>query len=429
MTDLKETIARELDAARTRSLSLLDPLADEQIVIQHSPIMSPLVWDLAHVGNYEELWLLQGVAGIPTTSPELDTMYDAFQHPRAERPALPLLPPAEARAYIADVRGRALDVLEKIDFDPARPLLREGYVYGMVAQHEHWHDETMLATLQLMADGYHPPLAASPGAVAAVEGDVLVDGGPFTMGTDLEPWAFDNEHPAHVVDVPPFRIDRAPVTNRGYAAFIEAGGYGERRLWSERGWAWRIKTGAEHPQFWERDGSGSWSRIRFGYRETLPLDEPVQHVSWYEADAYARWAGKRLPTEPEWEKAASWTPAGTKVRFPWGNDEPSPSRANVQQQHYGPAPVGSYPDGASPWGCVQMIGDVWEWTSSDFLPYPGFRSFPYAEYSEVFFGPRYKVLRGGSWATHRTLARNTLRSWDFPIRRQIFAGFRCAQDA
>jgi len=169
--------------------------------------------------------------------------------------------------------------------------------------------------------------------------------------------------------------------------------------------------------------------VRFGWREDLPLDEPVQHVSWHEADAYARWAGKRLPTEAEWEKAASWAPDGTKRPFPWGDDEPTPERANLGQRHFRPAPTGAYPLGASAYGAHHLLGDVWEWTASDFEPYPGFVSFPYREYSEVFFGPGYKVLRGGSWATHPLAVRSTFRNWDFPIRRQIFSGFRCARDA
>jgi iron(II)-dependent oxidoreductase len=250
------------------------------------------------------------------------------------------------------------------------------------------------------------------------------------MGTDLEPWAYDNERPAHTVDVDAFWIDTTPVTNGRYAEFIADGGYAEQRWWTEAGWAWVREASLEHPEFWAPDGQGGWVRTRLGRTEAVPLEEPVQHVCWYEADAYARWAGKRLPTEAEWEKAAAWTPDGVKRRFPWGDEEPSPVVANLSTSgRFAPAPAGSFAAGASPWGCRQMIGDVWEWTASDFSAYPGFRSFPYREYSEVFFGPDYKVLRGGSWATHPTAIRTTFRNWDYPIRRQIFSGFRCARDA
>jgi iron(II)-dependent oxidoreductase len=246
------------------------------------------------------------------------------------------------------------------------------------------------------------------------------------MGTDDDPWALDNERPAHVVDVDPFFIDTYPVTNGDYAEFVAAGGYAEPRWWTAAGWKWRGAAGLARPQFW--DGGGG--RNRFGWVEALEAStarEPVQHVCWYEADAYARWAGKRLPTEAEWEKAASWGPDGRKRRWPWGDAPPTPAHANLGQSHFGPAPVGSYPAGASAWGVQQMVGDVWEWTASDFSAHPGFGSFPYREYSEVFFGPDYKVLRGGSWATDPVAMRSTFRNWDYPIRRQIFAGFRCAR--
>jgi iron(II)-dependent oxidoreductase len=251
------------------------------------------------------------------------------------------------------------------------------------------------------------------------------------MGTDNEAWAYDNERPAHEVDVATFWIDAAPVSNAEYAAFVEDGGYHDDRWWHPDGWRWRQEAGLEHPQFWSRDaGESSWLRTRFGWTESLPPGEPVQHVCWYEADAFARWAGKRLPTEAEWEKAASWDAAsGRKRRYPWGDEAPETSRANLGQRHFGPAAVGAYPAGASAYGCVQMLGDVWEWTASDFAAYPGFVAHPYREYSEVFYGSSYKVLRGGSWATHPTAIRTTFRNWDYPIRRQIFAGFRCARDA
>ena len=428
---LKERIEHELDGVRRRSLELLDPVPPDELVRQHSPLMSPLVWDLAHVGNYEEQWLLGSVAST-RLAPHLDGVYDAFLHARRDRPALALLGPAEARRYVGDVRGRVLDVLDRVDLDDTTALLDRGFVYGIVVQHEQQHDETMTAAIQLWGADDYPLSQPWPVPVSAkpLPAEVVVPGGPFVMGTDMEPWAYDNERPAHTVDLLPFWIDTTPVTNRAFAAFVSDGGYDDARLWVQAGWAWRQEAELRHPQFWAPDGAGWWVRDRFGRVETLPPDEPVQHVCWYEAAAYARWAGRRLPSEAEWEKAASWGSDGVKRRFPWGNAAPAPVRANLAPaSRFGPASAGSFPAGASPWGCRQMLGDVWEWTASDFLPYPGFRAFPYREYSEVFFGSEYKVLRGGSWATHPSAMRTTFRNWDFPIRRHIFAGFRCARDA
>ncbi|MGZ4665860.1 MAG: ergothioneine biosynthesis protein EgtB [Frankiaceae bacterium] len=435
--DLKEIIARELDGSRRRSLTYTD-LDDADLVRQHSPLMSPLVWDLAHVANYEELWLLRAVAGVEPTLPDIDDLYDAFKHPRRSRPTRPLLGPAEARSYAARVRGRVLDVLDRVDVaespdmhgNPGPPLLDDGFVYRMVVQHEHQHDETMLATHQLRVG---PPVidegAQLPPSRTPARAEVLVPGGECTLGTSTDPWAYDNERPAHRALLPSFWLDVLPVSNAAHIAFIEAGGYGDERLWSPPGWVWRCKEALVAPQFWRRDG-GTWVRTRFGRDEPVPLDEPVQHVCWYEAEAHARWAGKRLPTEAEWEKACSWDPTARRARrYPWGDDDPTPERANVSHRASRPAPVGAYPAGASACGAEQMVGDVWEWTSSDFAGYPGFRSFPYREYSEVFFGTEYKVLRGGSWATHPRAIRATFRNWDYPIRRQIFAGFRLARDA
>jgi iron(II)-dependent oxidoreductase len=231
------------------------------------------------------------------------------------------------------------------------------------------------------------------------------------------------------VHVDAFFIDTAPVTNAAYAEFMAAGGYDDERWWSAEGWAYRVKADLTAPRFWVRDGDG-WLRDRFGVVEPIPPDEPVVHVCFHEAQAYAAWAGKRLPTEPEWEKAARFDPAtGRSRRFPWGDEDPGPEHANLGQRHLSPAPVGAYPAGASPSGVHQLIGDVWEWLDSDFHGYPGFQAFPYREYSEVFFGGDYKMLRGGSFGTDSAASRATFRNWDHPIRRQIFAGFRCARDA
>ncbi|WP_327186483.1 ergothioneine biosynthesis protein EgtB [Streptomyces sp. NBC_01334] len=424
---LRTRVLASLTTARERTTLLTSCVEEPDLTAQHSPLMSPLVWDLAHIGNQEELWLLRTVAGREAMRPEIDGLYDAFEHSRAERPSLPLLPPGEARRYAAEVRGRVMDVLESADFGGTR-LTEAGFAFGMIAQHEQQHDETMLITHQLRA-GPQALTAPDPDPVPLFTGpaEVLVPGGPFTMGTSGEPWALDNERPAHRREVAPFHIDTTPVTNGAYQAFIEDGGYDDERWWTKEGWSHVRRSKIHAPLFWHRDG-GQWLRRRFGVTEVVPPDEPVLHVCWYEADAYARWAGRRLPTEAEWEKAARFDPAtGGSTRYPWGDADPAPEHANLGQRHLRPAPAGSYPAGASPLGVRQLIGDVWEWTSSDFLPYPGFRMFPYKEYSEVFFGPEYKVLRGGSFAVDPVACRGTFRNWDYPIRRQIFSGFRTAR--
>ncbi|MGW6404275.1 ergothioneine biosynthesis protein EgtB [Streptomyces sp. NPDC055134] len=426
---LRERARTALLTARDRTTLLTSCVEGPELTAQHSPLMSPLVWDLAHIGNQEEQWLLRAVAGREAMRPEIDPLYDAFEHPRSERPKLPLLAPKEARGYAAEVRGRALDVLESTPFHGTR-LTEAGFAFGMIAQHEQQHDETMLITHQLRSGA--PALTApDPDPVSpAFRGpsEVLVPGGPFTMGTTTEPWSLDNERPAHARLVPPFHIDTAPVTNGAYLAFMEDGGYDSSRWWTPEGWALVRDNGLRSPLFWRRE-AGQWLRRRFGVTEVVPPDEPVVHVSWYEADAYARWAGRRLPSEAEWEKAARFDPvSGRSMRYPWGDADPTPERANLGQRHLRPAPAGSYPAGESPLGVRQLIGDVWEWTSSDFLPYPGFVAFPYREYSEVFFGPDHKVLRGGSFAVGAVACRGTFRNWDYPVRRQIFAGFRTARD-
>lgn len=423
---------RALDAlttARARTTLLTECVDDDELTAQHSPLMSPLVWDLAHIGNQEEQWLLRAVAGRDAIRPEIDSVYDAFEHPRAERPTLPLLSPAESRTYASDIRGRVLDILEAHPLHGSA-LVDSAFAFGMIAQHEQQHDETMLITHQLRRgpaalDAPEPPGGGTTGLPA----EVLVPAGPFTMGTSAEPWALDNERPAHHRQVDAFLIDTTPVTNGAFQAFVADGGYTDERWWAPEGWDQIRKHGIGAPLFWRREG-GQWLRRRFGVTEPVPEDEPVLHVSWYEADAYARWAGRRLPTEAEWEKAARHDPAsGRSRRYPWGDEDPTPGRANLGQRHLRPAPAGAYPEGASPLGIRQLIGDVWEWTSSDFLPYPGFAAFPYREYSEVFFGPGHKVLRGGSFAVDPVACRGTFRNWDLPVRRQIFSGFRTARDA
>ncbi|CAM2790854.1 ergothioneine biosynthesis protein EgtB [Prescottella defluvii] len=428
MTGVREQLETALLRARERSNMLTECVDDADLVAQHSPLMSPLVWDLAHIGNQEELWLVRDVGGRDPVRRDIDELYDAFKHARSTRPALPLLGPAETRRYVGQVRHKMWDVLDASSFR-GRRLEHDGFAFAMIAQHEQQHAETMLATHQLRKGA--PVLTASPvpAGAALPAREAVIPAGEFTMGTSDDRWALDNERPAHRVYVEEFAIDTAPVTNGDYARFIDDGGYRRRELWSDRGWRHRHESGLEAPMFWTGDGSGTWWRHHFGGLEPVPAEEPVVHVCWFEAQAYARWAGKRLPTEAEWEKAARWHPvSGRSRRFPWGDDEPDRTRANLGQHHLGPAPVGAYPAGASPLGVQQLMGDVWEWTASAFTGYPGFAAFPYREYSEVFFDGDYRVLRGGSFGTDSIACRGTFRNWDHPIRRQIFAGFRCARD-
>jgi len=428
-------IAGQLFEARDRTFLLTSPLTDEDLHVQHDPLMSPILWDLGHIAHFEELWLTRNLEG-PIEFVELPGLFNPFEHPRSERGALRLPGMAECRGIMDEIRGRVLARLAVNDFDPANPLLRDGYVYNMVLQHEYQHNETILQTLQLKrgrpyspAMRFDAPVARSGSRVLAGRGTMLrFPGGPVEIGTDDRSAAYDNERDRHAVELAPFWIDQNPVTNGDFVIFIAAGGYSAREYWPDAGWKWVTESGAQAPMYWSLV-EGSWWTRSMDQTGPVQSSHPVCHVSYYEAEAFARFAGKRLPTEFEWEAAASWdSSSGTKRSYPWGEQPPSNELANVDQLSFGTRAVGSYPRNVSPLGCYGMIGDVWEWTASDLRPYPGFHSFPYPEYSEAFFGPEYKVLRGGSWATRPGAIRNTFRNWDYPVRRQIFSGFRCARD-
>jgi gamma-glutamyl hercynylcysteine S-oxide synthase len=356
-----------LDEARAGTLALVADISDSDLERVHSPIMSPLVWDLGHIAAYEDLWLAQRHAGLELLRPDLAELYDAFETPRAVRGEIEALGPAAARDYLAAVRARTSEAL-------GRNGLGDGTICEMVIRHELQHAETMRQTMAiagLLGPGDRSRLD-EPLPVQEGEQDwIAVGAGPFAMGASDEAFAYDNERPRHVVDMGSFEIARHPVSNGSWMRFSEGGGYERREWWSDEGWAWKQEYDITHH-----------AQIEAGHGEA-----PACHVSWFEADAFARAHDARLPTEAEWEKAATReqeTPAG--------------------------------------------IGRVWEWTSSAFHGYPDFNAFPYREYSEVFFGEDYRVLRGGSWATHPRVASLTFRNWDLPLRRQIFAGVRLARD-
>jgi gamma-glutamyl hercynylcysteine S-oxide synthase len=345
--------------------------------------MSPLVWDLGHIAAFEDLWLCRET-GLELLRPDLADLYDAAETPRAERGHIDYPRRAEAVDYMEAVRERTLAHLGDVS-----PLVGE-----MLVQHEHQHNETMLQTLQLAEPGVYSPPRVAPGGTAA-SGTIEIEAGPAELGFGGDGFSYDNERPRHVVALDAYRIDRAPVTNAQYLEFVEDGGYRRADLWSSEGWEWREREDAERPLFWTVDG-----RVR-RFDAVVPLEPhlPVMHVSWFEADAYARWRGARLPTEAEWERVAASFDS---------------EHGALDQLDFGPGAAGPF------------VGDCWEWTASEFGGYPGFRAHPYPEYSEVFFGHGYRVLRGGSWATRPRVARATFRNWDHPQRRQIFAGFRCA---
>jgi len=421
-------IRTTLQRARDATEALLEPVPDDQLVAEVANDRPPLVWSYAHIAYFEELWLLRNVNGDPPISYLHDEIYAAFRPDPGAHTGLPLLRPAAARAYAEDVRERVVDALEHLDLDAPNALLRNGFVFGLVIQHELQQQETLLETLQLQTGSAYPVLeSTTPDRAPSGTDEIRVAAGSFMLGAVDQPWAYDNELVAHEVELRSFWIDRAPVTNREFAEFVEDKGYQSRRLWSPEGWEWREREDVELPLYWGED-EGEWRRTRFGRREPLPPNEPVQHVSWYEAEAFARWAGKRLPTELEWERAAGWHDHEGKFRYPWGQEWMG-FEASLDRRRFSPAPVGSYAGGVSPVGCVQMGGDVWEWTSSHFQRYPGFLAFPYPEFSEIYFGDEYRVRRGGSWATDALVARTSFRSWEHPSVRHGFSGFRCARDA
>ena len=422
-------IVATLREARRRTLELTAPVGEADMDAVHSTLMSPLAWDLGHIAAFEDLWLAHRLCGLPLLRPELMDTYDAFETPRSGRGALPFLRHADALGYMNAVRDRALGALE------ARGP-GDGTVAELVVRHEMQHGETMLQAVELAGIGYSPRVRETA-APPAGEGPpatglelVEVPEGPFEMGAPADGFAYDNERPRHVAETAAFHMAQTPITNATFLHFVEGGGYERREWWSDEGWAWKEEYDITHPGAWAPDGAGGWCERRLEGLAPLHPDRPVVHVSWFEADAFARAHGARLPTETEWEKAATWDQAaGTTRRFPWGAEPPGPSRANLDQLSWGTAACGTHPAGASPAGCADMLGGVWEWTSSTFGGYPGFRAHPYPEYSEVFFGDAHRVLRGGSWATRSRVATPTFRNWDYPQRRQIFAGLRIARDA
>lgn len=422
----------QLQDARRHELELFVDLMEEQLIGPAMHIIEPPLWELGHVGWFQERWILRNLDAAEPLLAQADQLYDSFNIPNARRWRLSYPTRNATLDYLEAVLQRCIQRLEG-----RQPSEREAYFYRLALFHEDMHGETLTHIRQTL--GYAAPSlstamyhAPSPDLEFESQ-DVEIPGGEYCLGATPEiPFAFDNEKWAHRVRVAPFRISTAPVTAAEFKQFVEAGGYRAREYWSDEGWEWRDQAGADHPAFWSHDGD-RW--LRRDFDRLVPIDphHPMIHVNWYEAQAYCAWAGRRLPTEAEWELAASAeaTPDGRgitdrKRRYPWGDEPPTSERANMDSLNLGCVDVRAYPSGDSAFGCRQMIGNVWEWTADTFDAYPGFELDPYAEYSAPSFGQQ-KVLRGGCWATRARLIRNTFRNFYTPDRNNIFAGFRtCA---
>ncbi len=356
--------AEDLAAVRAATLALVGHLERSDLERVLDPLMSPLVWDLAHIAAYEDLWIAHRVGGLELLHPELAAMYDAFETPREVRGEIPLLDLDGAHEYLADVRERSNAVLDGALSDRDLDL----DLVELVLRHELQHTETMRQAMSL--GGLLPESDPPSRRLSTTERWLSFPAGATTIGAGPDGFAYDNERPRHDRTLDAFQIARRPVTNATWLRFAEGGGYVRREWWSDEGWAWK-----------EEYDIGRDPRVA-----AAPAEAPVCHVSWFEADAFARSCGARLPTEFEWERASTS-------------------------------------------GQLDGTGHVWEWTSSPFAAYPGFTAYPYPEYSEVFFGPDYRVLRGGCWATHSRVASPTFRNWDLPQRRQIFSGLRLARSS
>jgi len=415
-----------------RTLELLAGLSREQMLGPRLSIVNPLLWEIGHVAWFYEQFILRRLYAYQPTLAHGDALYDSIAIEHGVRWELPLLPLAECLRYIDTIREKLLGRLHG-----EQASAEDSFIYQFAVFHQDMHNEAYSYTRQTLA--YPAPEFASAAQLPRDEinrgpwpGDVQIPGGQFLLGSTRDaPFLFDNEKWAHAVTVYPFRIARAPVTNAEFAAFVDAGGYQRRDLWPDVGWDWRQQEQVEHPQYWVRGDAGNWQVRRFDQVIDLPPHQPVCHVNWYEANAWCNWAGRRLPAEIEWEVAAAGVPdrnnalSATKRACPWGKHNGT-SPANLDGRVAGCVDVASWPDGDSAFGCRQMLGNVWEWTSSSFEPYPGFMPDAYREYSATSFGTR-KVLRGGAWATRSRMINNSYRNFFTPERRDILAGFRtCA---
>jgi len=420
--------------ARNRTLELVHDLDEEQLMGPRLPTVNPLRWEIAHTAYFYEFFILRQLYGHESVlGDRADRLYDSIAVAHDLRWDLPLLSRDETLSYMQAVFDRLAERLGDGNSD-GMATEQDSFIYQFGTYHEDMHTEAFLWARQTLA--YPTPSLAIAADVSLERaagphpGWAAVPGGTFMLGAAKNaPFLFDNEKWGHPVMIEPFEIAKAPITNREFQAFVDDGGYDREAFWGADGWQWRQKADAAYPVYWQPDGPGNWLLRRFDRTLPLPLDEPVIHVSWHEANAYCRWAGQRLPTEAEWEAAALGEAAadGTlgleKRRYPWGETPPDPARANLDARALGPIAVGALAAGDSAFGCRQMLGNVWEWTADTFNAFPGFSADAYKEYSQMLFGDT-KVLRGGAWTTRGRMMHGTYRNYFEPHRRNVFGGFR-----
>jgi iron(II)-dependent oxidoreductase len=421
-------LVAQLRGVRHRTQRLTEDLSSAELMGPYLEIVNPVLWEIGHIAWFHEYWTLRHAARRVPLIERCDKLWDSSNVAHKTRWKLDLPDRAGTARYMADVLARQEELLGRGVDEETR------YFYDLAIRHEDMHVEALTYMRQTSSNA--PPqgmgAAASPSA-GILAGDAAVPGGSWRLGsTDAEGFVFDNEKWAHQVELAPFRIARAAVTNAEFAAFIDDGGYLRRELWSDAGWQWRESQRMECPVYWQPKRDGVWTWRRYREVEALAPHAAVMFVNWFEADAWCRWAGRRLPSEVEWEAAAIGEPAAggrlsnVRRRWPWGDKPPDRSRANLDFAYEGSIDVAALGQGDSAFGCRQMLGNVWEWTASDFQPFGGFSPDPYKDYSQPWFGTR-KVLRGGCWASSARIARPAYRNFFTPDRRDVFAGFRtCA---
>ncbi|HSK62975.1 MAG TPA: ergothioneine biosynthesis protein EgtB [Pyrinomonadaceae bacterium] len=414
---------------RARTMEIVAPLEIEDYVIQTAEFMSPPRWHIGHTSWFFETVLQAHKPGYKVYSEDFlfyfNSYYEGFglriERPKRGTKSRPTV--RETVAYRNHIDEQMLLFLRSAD-ESVLAVVRLGL------EHEMQHQELLVYDIKhLLCDQFEPRIKTPPKPLTKVEGMAEVEGGLFWLGYEGDGFAWDNEKPAHQVFLQDFAIDRAPVTNREFLAFIRDGGYQSFRWWFSEGWETVKRENWQAPLYWELH-DGEWMIRDFSGLQSVNArsEDPVSHVSYYEASAFAKWAGKRLPTEAEWEKAACYdAERKVKNRFPWGDADPGSGNANLfENGFWSVTPVGAFPDSANPYGCQQMIGDVWEWTTSDYVPYPGFKT-EFDEYNDKWFVNQ-KVLRGGSFATPQSHIRTTYRNFFHAHERWMISGFRCARD-